>query len=45
MQQLYQICQENVDNKRIVNKIKHILNALLTALYYFQLKIIRNKEK
>lgn len=45
MQELYKICEESFDNKRIVDTTKHVIHALLTGVYYLQLKMIRFREK
>lgn len=45
MQQLYTICNENLNNKRTLDKIKHVTHSLLIALYFMEKKIVENHHK
>jgi len=36
MQQVYQICEENLNNKRNLDRIKMVVHSLLIGLYYME---------
>lgn len=44
MQELIQLCDENINTKNSLNCLKHTLNNLLAVIYFLHLNMMRNRE-
>ena len=45
LREVTQLCESNIDSKQVLDKVKYVLNHLLTALHYCQLLMVRSRQK